>query len=272
MAIGTALAIAGTAASVGSGLAGAAAGRAQEREARSQQNRAIRAAKMTPQEMNEFQNQINQAERTLNRERKVLEAIDPTLIEAGKQAFELLQGKEAAILAPLRRQRQRQKKVLEESLRRRLGSDFETSSAGIEALTQFDLATSDVLANAQQSATSQLLQVTQSTRGQALQGEALGLEARSRPINIIQRAKERELNAITGTGGRVAETAGSAQRGAAGVLGSFGKLATFGAENLSQGKNFFGFGKVAAGSGDLDLGDPIATGGFSDLNFAEGLA
>src|SRR5690606_36516284 len=107
---------------------------------------------------------LKNQEMQIARQNQLLEAVDPALKEAGSQALQLLQGKEAAALNPIRQQRERDRKKLEENLARRLGSGFRTSSAGIEALSRFDQSTSEMLFNAQNTTMNQLLSLSASVR------------------------------------------------------------------------------------------------------------
>ena len=264
MAVGTALAIAGAASAVGGGVAkGIAAGK-QAKAATAQQRLALSVAKMTPLEMREYEKGVKESERMLIRERKLLDAVDPSLIEAGNQAFQILRGKEAAILDPLRRQRERQRKTVEESLRRQLGPGFDTSSAGIEALARFDQGTADVLADAQQSTAMQLLSASQGTRAQAQAGLGQAFQVRQGATGILQNVAARRTAAATGTAPGVVNTAGQGLAGVGDVLGGLGTFGLFGASNIAQGKGFFGFDKAGARS-DITAIPVQSTETFQDI-------
>ena len=92
---------------------------------------------------------LNSQLASIAKDEELLHAVDPALKEAGVQAYQLLKGQEAAALSPIRTERERQKQILRSSLRAQLGSGFETSSAGIEALNRFDQETAGVLQQAQ---------------------------------------------------------------------------------------------------------------------------
>lgn len=234
------------ASAIGSAFAKGNAAEDRAEEARRQQGLAIDAAKITPFELSEIDAQIKDSERVLSRERKLIEAVDPTLIEASNQAFQLLKGKEAAVLGPLRRQRERQRSVLRNSLRQSLGSAFEQSSAGIEALNKFDSSTSDLLVNAQQSTTMQLLGITSRTAQTARSSEAAAGRRRGQASQIFQNAKAREVNAITGTAAGTIQGAGAANEALAGTLGTISSFASFGSKKLGGG-----------GGGDDDGSDEL---------------
>lgn len=148
------------------------AAEAQLDEAQRTRELALSYAKPSLQEIQAIENQIRLSERTLGlqnaalqRDQSLVEAIDPNIMEVSKQALALLQGRDARTLDPVRRQRQNQRDQLTNNLRAQLGPGFETSTAGIQALSRFDEETANVLAGAQESATQNLL----------------GLSLRSRP-------------------------------------------------------------------------------------------
>lgn len=138
----------------------------------------------------------------LDRDQQLLDSVDPALKEAGSQAYRLLKGEEAAALKPLRDQRERDRAKLANVLRERLGSGFETSSAGIEALTRFDQETSSVLANAQQETLGSLLGISAQVRpnmvGQTAQASAALSNLDAIGANIAGSQVGRVVNAFTG--------------------------------------------------------------------------
>lgn len=76
--------------------------------------------------------------------------LEPTLVEAGKQTAQLLQGKSAPVLANIQQQRQVQRQQMLDNLRTQLGPGAETSTAGMQAMQRFDLQTSDIMNQVQQ--------------------------------------------------------------------------------------------------------------------------
>lgn len=124
---------------------------------------AANAAEASPFEIQRLEDAYKASNNEFMRREKILASADPALIEAGKQALELMQGKEAATLNPLKNQRAKQRAQLENQLRQKLGSGYAESSAGIQALSAFDEATDNTLANAQQQSLSQFLGVAQNT-------------------------------------------------------------------------------------------------------------
>ena len=170
--------------------------------ARDISERAMAAAEPMPQEIAALERSVRDQETVIERERKLIEAVDPALIEAGKQAYDMLKGKETELLGPIRRQRDRQRQVLTETLRRQLGPGFETSSAGMEALSRFDAETNDHLTLVQQNAVGQMLGVAQNAAQMGRAGEQRGIagiqQAAGMFGNIAQRKTSAILNAAPG--------------------------------------------------------------------------
>lgn len=91
------------------------------------------------------------------RDLQLAQATNPAIISAGQNLSALLNGQSAPTLAPIQAQRQLQRNQLQQQLQQQYGPGYASSSAGIQALTQFDTQTSGLMANAQQTAVSALL-------------------------------------------------------------------------------------------------------------------
>ena len=134
--------------------------------------------------------------------------------ELQQQATALLQGREAAALSPLRRAQERQFRSLRSQLRQRLGSGFETSSSGIEALTRLQESQLGQQVGVQQQALGQLL-------GAQAQSRSLGLQALGQGGNLLGSS----LQARGGIRNRLV--------GATSIMPDFGNvIQTAGAENV----------------------------------------
>lgn len=86
--------------------------------------------------------------------------MNPALAGAAQQAAQLLSGQDAPVLGPLKTQIASQRAQLQQSLQSQFGSGYASSSAGMQALNQFDQQSQMTLAQAQQSYTGQLLGIT----------------------------------------------------------------------------------------------------------------
>jgi hypothetical protein len=139
----------------------------------------------------------------IDQDRQLLNSVDPALKSAGEQAYKLLQGQESSVLAPLRAERGRMREDLKTSLRDKLGSGYETSSAGIEALSRFDADSAGLMEGAQQQTLGTLLGVSASVRpniaGEV--GAAYGTTSQILGSALAgqQNIQGRQVNAFTGS-------------------------------------------------------------------------
>lgn len=180
------------------------------------EDRVGKAAMMSPQELMAYGNSLDAAQRTVDSDKALLSAIDPALMEASQQALKLLRGEDAASIGPLKQQRQAQRDQLLRTLREQLGPGAETSSAGIQALNQFDMETSSLLSGTQQSTLGTLLGTAQQSRTNINSdigtlnntGIAFG-NASNRYAQSILSAGTATLGAMTGTSQSVVNSAGS---------------------------------------------------------------
>lgn len=157
---------------------------------------ARRLAEPSPMEMQQLEQAINTNTTDIARKQRLLDSSDPALIEAGHQALSLMNGQDAKTLDPIRKQRARERDVMAQRLQAQLGSGWETSTAGIQAMRQFDESTDTVLANAQQQSLGQLLGVAQNTQGYGNTGSNV---ATSQNIaNQRGNINVRQINALTG--------------------------------------------------------------------------
>lgn len=174
------------------------------------------AAKMSPMEMMAYGSSLDAAQRSVDSDKALLAAIDPALLEASTQALKLLRGEDAQSIGPLKEQRNYQRGQLVRTLREQLGPGAETSSAGIQALNQFDMETSSLLSGTQQSTLGTLLGVTQQSRQNigadinTLQNVGIGIgNATNRYANAISNVGTATLGAMTQTSQNMVSTAGS---------------------------------------------------------------
>lgn len=177
-------------------------------------------AKPDAREMRLLQNTIATEERDLARREELIKNIDPAITEAATQLTKLLRGEDAPILNSLRRQRDAQRRKLVNSLREQMGPGAETSSAGIQALNQFDMQTADQLAAGQQSSATGLSGILAQTRASRGGNLSSGLVSALGASNAL---KGRQMEAIGGRIGALtntAQTMGSAYSNLAGVSGS----------------------------------------------------
>ena len=167
---------------------------AQQREDR---NLALKYAEATPEELAQINRSIAINEQDISRKEKLLASSDPALIEAGGQALKLLRGEEAKTLAPLRAQFDQQESELRSKLAAQLGSGYENSTAGIQALEAFNQQKNSVYANAQQNALGALLGVAQNTS--ANYGMQSNIANAGSLAGLFGNISNRQVSAIRGT-------------------------------------------------------------------------
>jgi len=149
-----------------------------------QQREAVRMAAPTEAELNTVEaiyNQRVQAEQQLaaqiQQEEKLLSEIDPVIMESAKQQHEIMKGKMAPILDPLRRKQELAEQKFEANMQRRLGSSWRTSTAGAQALMNFESKQAETMMDAQFGAMTSLRQTgaTASVQRQQIKSQTQGL-------------------------------------------------------------------------------------------------
>jgi hypothetical protein len=117
------------------------------------------AAQMSPQEISSINQMLTTQTSSLSASlnsistmQNQLNAMSPQVQAAGQDYYNLLTGQSAAILAPLQQQQTQQRNQLMDQLAGTMGPGFMSSSAGIQALTNFDNQSAITLNNAQMNA------------------------------------------------------------------------------------------------------------------------
>lgn len=141
----------------------------------------------------------------LEKDQKLLASIDPAIKASGEQLYNLVQGKAAPILGPLQTEIDRQRVNLQQKLQSQMGPGWETSTAGIQAMSQFNQSAEMTIANAQNSAIQTLgstLGITSGVRNNILGEENAGFgvsnELNKTGESIASGQINRTLNAFNG--------------------------------------------------------------------------
>lgn len=171
------------------------AARAQQQQAQADRQLAMSLAQPTTAELERLQKQIQLADGAISRQEKILDAVDPALMEAGRQALQLMRGQEATVLSPLKQQRQLQRDQLVNNLRQQMGPGAETSTPGVTALNQFDQETGLLLADAQQKSLHELL----GTAERARPNPADSLKYNDSVYAMMRKPQEDAISALTKT-------------------------------------------------------------------------
>jgi len=260
MAIATTTAIiagAAAAASVGGNIMQAEAqkkiGKAQAGAAGRMREEALAFAAPTSQELENLTKQVNLYDRMYAQSSAMIDQLTeqvtkmygPAIMEQGKQLYGQLRGEASGVVRSFDNQRGRQREQLRASLVEKLGPDALTSSAGVNALNDFDQKTSDMRAGIEETSLNNAVQrIGNLQQGQTSAGYT-GLQAyngMSGLLGNIQKGfgdiQTRQVNAAVGTGEAIMRTAGSEYLGEMG----YGKMIS---DLGSQGMRFAGM--MAAG-------------------------
>lgn len=174
-----------------SGVANAQGAAANAQLGQQQQN--YSNALPTDAEMQQLQQAMSVNQQGINQSQQLLQSANPALLAAGQQALQLMQGKSAAALAPIQNQRSQGRAQLEQQLQQQLGPGYKTSSAGIQALNNYDQATTNAMTNAQQSTLGQFLGVSQNAEQLGMYGQNQGINNMS---NLTGQQQNMNLKAL----------------------------------------------------------------------------
>jgi len=147
----------------------------------------------SPQQIRLMEKLLGRAEKQLDNDQRLLDAVDPALMEASNQALKLLRGERGGASTALSGQRAHLRQQLVNQLREQLGPGAETSSAGIQALTAFDRQSMD----AESGLLTSLLGITQNARNQANAGFEMGQGVAGLQLNRTQ-TRTAPINALIG--------------------------------------------------------------------------
>jgi hypothetical protein len=169
---------------------------AQLSQQQSDRSQAVKLAEATPQELQQLQQGIDLNKQDIQRKQKLLDSSDPALIEAGQQALKLLRGEDAKTLGPVKAQiaQQEQQRA---KLQAQLGSGYENTTAGIQALQAFNQQSTNALASAQQGSLGQLLGVAQDSS--ARYGTQQNIQNSGTLASLFGNIQNRGISAINGT-------------------------------------------------------------------------
>lgn len=219
---------------------------AQLQAAIENRNLAMGAAAPTANELALQESQLNfladyfdQSQAMLDKSFALADAIDPTITESARQSYQLMMGQDSASLAPLKAEQERQRQRLELQLRDQMGGGFAGTSAGQNAVMQFNTRANEQMQMARDAKLGQLLGVATAGAGMfsnigAQQNAAAGTfgALSSNALAGIQGTQNRMVGAITGTnitpyaGAQFVGDAGSgaAMSGLGSLLGNIGGM------------------------------------------------
>lgn len=258
MAAATALALGGGAMVAGNLIAANAAGHAardqraaaleQQRQINKQGQVGLKLAEATPQELAALDRSMTSSLGQLDREEKLLAAIDPAIMEASQQALKLLRGETAGITSAVNTQRTAQRTKLVNSLREQYGPGAELSSLGQKALQQFDMESNTMFAQNQGNALNQVFGIAGQDFGGRTQRAISGLQGVGEGYGNIQNRRLNANNAL------IAAMSGSAPA----VINSAGAGAV---QSQLWGSGLASIGSGLMGIGATNMGANAASGG-----------
>ena len=193
---------------------------------------AMSLAEADPRELADLEHSYAQTEKQLAREERFLSAIDPSLMEASQQTLKLLRGEEADVNKPMNALRNKQRDQLVSSLRSQYGPGAELSSVGRQSLQDFDMQTSGMAAQNQQTSLAQMFGIaTQDVMGGLRQtgGQLASVAGSLAQGRMGQRGRMLEtqmglgnsrLNMLQGLGGQRLQMEGQIGQNAMGVAGA----------------------------------------------------
>jgi hypothetical protein len=168
---------------------------------------------------------LKRSQEMIDRERTLLDSVDPAIKSAGEQASRLIAGQEANMLQPIKSRLEKQRQDLKDNLRNQLGPGAETSTAGMAALQQFDESSTLQMAQIQQQAFGSIVQGLQGLSGSrasitsSAEESVRGAGALAQGVTTAyQNQADRELKARIGVG--IPGAPETQQPGAASPIGS----------------------------------------------------
>lgn len=242
----------------GAGLDGAEAqeniAKAQLAQQQADRQLALQYATPSPEELAQLNKAIALNEADISRKEKLIASSDPALIEAGKQALQLLQGAEAKTLAPLRSSIAKQEQTLRQKLQAQLGTGYENTTAGIQALNAFKEQANNSMSTAQNQSLAQLLGVAQDTSSRY--GAQSNIANAGTIGSLFGNIKNRQIGAITGT------QITNAGANFVGDLQSARSTQQLFGNVLGAGAMLYGAGAFNGGGGQIagTTGGPFSTG------------
>lgn len=207
---------AGAAGSVIGGMADVAAGNASRETAYGLKDNAMRLAAPSAGEIATMDKMNQAASYNLQRQQAILSSVDPAVMEMGKQTLAMLRGeKETGTNSLMRNQIAQNRQALQDKLQKQLGSGWATSTAGIQAMNQFDTQTADALQANQQNTIGQYMGFMSPFAQQGVQ-QSFGMYQN---LGTMQdNIQKRQIGALEGFSSNIMNTEGT-QYGGQKLLG-----------------------------------------------------
>lgn len=207
----------------------------------------------------------------IDKERALLEQVDPLVKQSGENLLNLLKGESSAALKPVQDERDRQRRQLEANLASSMGPGFRTTSAGIEALTRFDQESSSLFSNVQQQAIQQQAGLFGGLFGGQLGGQQAISQGVSNAYGMRDTAGQAVWQAESAAQSRLADSVMSGFKTAvdySGVGNAFGQATQVAGApfqgDVARGQAISSIGNTFGQLGGMAMGSQLQTQQFND--------
>lgn len=247
------------------GAANQSMGMAQQNAAGSEQNMAMGAVAPTPASIQNMQQMTDTAQSNLQRQQAVLASADPAMISLGQQTLAMMNGqRQVGTNAVLQTNINQARNNMQRQLQQQLGPGWAQSTAGQQAMQQFELNASNSLQSNQQNTINQNMGILGGISQQGL-GQSYGMFQGIGQQNLAQ--QQQSLGAILGTQNNVVSNAGAPYIGASNAGSSLAGMAPYASTIFNAGKSLWGglsgvFSGAGAGATTVAGGAGDAIGGL----------
>lgn len=184
-------------------------------EGRSQQAEVMRLAQASPSELRAYEGSLTAAFRQNEQDLKLMDSIDPALMEASSQVLSLLKGESLSMGKSYESSRAMARSKLVDQLRAQYGPGAEASSIGQRALQDFDAKTAEGAFGMQQQSLGSLMGILQArptmanSFGMLTQAGQNFSGIQNRMVGAQLQSGSNMLQAMTGGNQQVMNTVGS---------------------------------------------------------------
>jgi len=178
----------------------------------------------TASEMQNLQQQLAVTNQQVQQGQSLLNSYSPAAQAAGQQALALMNGQQAPALSVLQNQRSQQRAQLQQQLQQQLGPGYAESSAGIQALNNFDQQTANTMNTAQQAAVNQYMGYSQNAGQLGVGLQQQGSQGYLQNTATQQNQQTMQANAINGNPINGALSGAGQLAGAQAVGNAFGNI------------------------------------------------
>lgn len=232
----------------------------------------------SPSRLAAYDKALQSQSENVSRMQTLAQSLSPNLIEVGKQLHGMLQGQSAPVLKNLNDQRALQRQQLVDRINTQMGPGGASSTAGQQALNEFDQQTANLTSQAQNEYLSKFMDVSlQSPRVMNALGGASTQLAQINEMAPSADSARLRASFVGGPGAQAAQmgmqTAGASQAGNSVLASALGGLGQMGMAigGMMMGKNANNTQNPSGGGGQPALKDSVAWSGNDYGGFAGGV-